>query len=103
MKTLYTHLPTHTTVDLCEYTGTKSYCIQMVKTQRKYQGQGGARLAMSEVLQDADREQVTLLLEILPSGGRLNHRALTAWYQRLGFRQEEQSNLFIRQPKPLNV
>lgn len=64
----------------------------------RYRGKGiGSRL-LCRVLDDADREKVTLYLELLPSGG-LSYADLKAWYQRHGFHMMPGGHLMCRPPK----
>lgn len=51
---------------------------------RSLRGQGLARGIMQQILTDADKEGVVLILYISPGGG-LTKRQLAAWYKRLGF------------------
>lgn len=67
---------------------TYRWAVTEVAVKPKLRGQGYGRLLMAEVLADADREGVTLCLEILPDHpafGGLTYEQLEAWYMRLGF------------------
>lgn len=49
------------------------------------QGKGIGRDLMREVLEWADSQNVDVCLSIAPSGGKMDHEALEAWYRRVGF------------------
>jgi hypothetical protein len=67
-------------------------------------GQGIARGIMAQVCADADQEQVTLRLAIVPDGGpgSLDYRQLQAWYRRLGFLPDVNfQHWWNRPPRPV--
>lgn len=54
----------------------------------------GSKL-LKEICEDADKEQITLWLEIMPSGP-LDYDALESWYKRYGFKG---NGMYKRKPK----
>jgi GNAT superfamily N-acetyltransferase len=58
--------------------------ITRINVPVRSRGAGLGRLILNEILRDADRHDVTLCLEPMPSGG-LGFKALTDWYERNGF------------------
>ncbi len=99
MKDYYTNKKTFTSVDTVEYEPGTLY-ISRIKTRDSYQGQGGARELMQELIADADNEGVTLALEINPYGP-MNFKQLESWYKRLGFKKTAApfENCYLRKPK----
>lgn len=68
--------------------GPKVWAVCRVAVQRRIRGRGLARELMAEVLADADREGVKLMLSVEPDPfGTLDYDGLVAWYRRLGFFQ----------------
>jgi len=63
-----------------------------------YRGQGIGTQLLKRILADADQEQVTLFLEVVPSDG-LDVEALSAWYARHGFLPWKGQDFRIRYPK----
>jgi GNAT superfamily N-acetyltransferase len=70
--------------DLCDYYG-KGLIITRINVPKEFRGQGVARGILKEICDDADRESVTLFLEILESDG-LRYYELENWYLRAGFK-----------------
>lgn len=58
--------------------------IHRINVPRDARGQGRASMLLQNLLDDADREGVTLELHPIPSDG-LNFESLAAWYTRKGF------------------
>jgi len=75
--------------------------ITRVITPHAKRGKGQASEAMRATCRDADREGVTLLLEVQPYGdGGLSIKQLKAWYSRLGFKESYGgSGLMMRKPR----
>lgn len=61
------------------------YVITRINVMERYRGQGLGTQILEMILADADAENVTLLLEPVPSGG-LDHKELIGWYARHGFK-----------------
>lgn len=99
MRTCYVDHDTRSIVDLCDYYGL-GMIITRVSVLPSSRGKGHARELMRRVLLDADKERVTLYLEILSSGG-LTHDELEAWYLRLGFVYRR--GLYVRRPHALSA
>lgn len=72
------------------------YVISRINVMEKYRGLGYGTKILNMILKDADREGVTLFLDLVPSGG-LNGKELKAWYMRHGFIWDAYH--MIRQPK----
>jgi GNAT superfamily N-acetyltransferase len=96
MKTWYVDLETRAIVDVSHARGTV-YVVNRVNTPRLHRGKGVARELMRQVLEDADREGVTLTLWINASDG-LTRNQLKAWYRRLGFAPDP-TGLWLRSPR----
>jgi N-acetylglutamate synthase-like GNAT family acetyltransferase len=60
------------------------WLITGIETNRQGRGKGRAKKLLNEVLADADREEVILLLSVDPSPGVSVHRLIT-WYKSVGF------------------
>ena len=85
MKSCYVDYATHSIADVCTvFQG--GLTITRINVPKAHRGQGHARKLLAEILTDADREGVVLLLEISPSDG-LSWSQLEAWYTRHGFRR----------------
>lgn len=61
------------------------WLVTGVTVQSRFRGQGWASKLLDEVLADADREGVTLLLNVDPDGTGLDEAQLRAFYSRRGF------------------
>lgn len=83
MKSCYVDKEHRAIADLCDYYG-KGMLLTRINVPMKSRGQGIARKLFAEILADADKEHVTLYLEISPSDG-LNYKELEMWYKRHGF------------------
>lgn len=96
MQSSYIDIPSRSIVDLIDHRGGMIITrINVPKWPVNMRGQGHARTLMQQVLHDADRDSVTLYLQISPSDG-LNYRQLKAWYQRLGFRYYRPAKVYRR-------
>jgi len=96
MKPCYVDRESWTTVELSALTD-DLYYINRVITPRLYRGKGHASRLMQQVLDDADSDGASLVLEINPYGP-MTHKALEVWYLRLGFKKVGR-NLYKRSPK----
>jgi len=75
------------TVDLIEVDD-DTWLISRVYTQWNERGIGAASRTLVRVCDDADREDVTLLIQVQPDDdrpGALSDEQLYSWYQRRGF------------------
>lgn len=61
-----------------------TYYIESLEVPANRRRQGYGTALMEQVLEDADREGVTLVLEVDPYG-TMERQALYDWYGRLGF------------------
>lgn len=91
----YVDKPTRSIADLCDYYG-RGLLLTRINVPKASRGQGHARALLERILDDADRERVTIFLEISPSDG-LNFAQLEAWYLRHGF--VECAGFYCRTPK----
>ena len=62
-----------------------SFYINRINTPAAHRGQGYASKVMAQVIADADREGVTLVLEVAPGDTTVDYERLKSWYKRLGF------------------
>jgi hypothetical protein len=76
---------------------TPNWTITRINVPEIYRGHGYGSALLDRILADADEEQVTLRLEIFPSGG-LDYDQLVAWYERKGFMMTP-SGYMKRQPR----
>lgn len=83
MKSCYVIKEHRAIADLCDYYG-KGLILTRINVPKASRGRGVARQLLATILADADRENVTLFLEISPSDG-LSFSQLEAWYKRHGF------------------
>ncbi len=86
-------------VDLIDMTASGNigeYYITRIIVPERYRGQGYASAMFQRVLDDADRENVTLVLNVVPDGG-LDHNQLCSWYRRCGFKMTS-PNTYYRKP-----
>lgn len=68
--------------------GDGDWMIVYVNTLKPHRRQGLARQQMARVTADADREEVTLMLDVGDGFAEgMSKRQLIRWYERLGFTQ----------------
>ena len=67
-----------------EVGGYPAYLVTRINVPLKERGLGRGRLLLRTICEEANAEQVTLLVEPTPSGG-LNMTQLLTWYRRYGF------------------
>lgn len=96
MKSPYIDHQSWAIVDVSEI-GDLLYEVNRINVPRRWRGRGIARKLVTKVLEDADREKITLVLDINPYGD-MDYKALKAWYERLGFSQEKDQR-FYRKPQ----
>jgi ribosomal protein S18 acetylase RimI-like enzyme len=65
----------------------RGYIITRINVPSQYRGQGYGRELLLQILEEADKHDLPLYLEVSPSGG-LDYLDLVAWYTRHGFRQK---------------
>jgi ribosomal protein S18 acetylase RimI-like enzyme len=82
------------TADLCDYYD-EGLILTRINTLPHCRGKGFARTLMREITADADREGITLYLEINASGD-MSYDQLAAWYERNGF--EDIGGIYRRRP-----
>lgn len=74
------------------------YILTSWEINRKFRGKGYASKLFDEVLAEADKENVTLLLSVEPDGTGLDSTALFAFYASRGFEVMQETTM-IRYPK----
>ena len=84
MQSTYIDFSTRSILNLSELEE-KLYEVNRISVLAPHRGKGIGRKLMEEMLQNADREQVSLVLDINPYGD-MNFKQLEAWYGRLGFK-----------------
>lgn len=82
-------------LDLTDYYG-EGKIITRVNVPEAHRGKGLGSQLLKEVCDDASRENITLFLEISPSGP-LDYGQLHDWYVRYGFR--DWCGILRRKPK----
>lgn len=85
MKTAYVSPCGHCRVTLKDM-GDGDWFIAYVTTHRDHRRHGLANQQMSRVMADADREEVTLMLDVGDGyADAMSKRQLIRWYERMGF------------------
>lgn len=84
-------------VDLV-YSSNGIFMIARINVPTAHRGNGIASELLRQVLEDADKEGVTLHLGVSPSNG-LDYDQLVAWYKRYGFEDSLIRGLLHRTPK----
>ena len=87
MKAVYTIPEVRAIADL-DYSGDNRWTITMINVPSKVRKQGYGSKLLTQIITDADDEDVTLILYPTPSGGTyggLKYKALVRWYERYGF------------------
>lgn len=82
---------------LCEIEDREVFVINRINVPDKARGKGYGTKLLKEILEAADAEKIMLLLGPSPSGG-LDMAALTAWYERYGFRWTRSGMMMERMP-----
>ena len=81
--------------DLCNYYN-KGLIITRINVPKDFRNKGFGSALLKEILEDADKTNTTLFLEISPSDG-LNYDELEAWYLRYNFKPWY--GIYRRKPK----
>jgi len=104
MKTCYVNLTIGSIADLVAPDGAPDapphWIITRVNVPVRHRGQGYASELLKQITDDADREHVSLMLEVSPSDG-LGYSQLVAWYRRHGFHLRHSLELgfhMVREP-----
>lgn len=88
---------------LCDLTWSplNGWLITALDVNSRFQGQGHGRHLLQRILDDADREQVTLYLAAAASTPGLTQEQLCAFYERHGFEHytNDDPNAYIRRPR----
>ena len=87
MKNCYVDREHRTIIDLVpspEWHLPDGLIITRINVPAEHRWKGVARALLQQVLDDADKTNTTLYLEIVPSGG-MNFGQLRNWYERRGF------------------
>lgn len=90
MRDVYSAYPIRAHAYLMPYTADdtgKTWLFTGIDVAHNERGKGVARDLMRVVLDDADREGVTLILSVEPDGTGLSFEQLKSWYTRLGFEE----------------
>jgi len=87
MPTCYFHKATRSIADLISV-DSGEYLLTRVNVPDKYRNAGIGSRILDEICKDADENGVTLVLEVVPSGG-LTFHDLVRWYERRGFESDE--------------
>ena len=96
MRTSYVDKEHRAIADLMEDTVDGGWLMTRINVPLQHRGKGVARRLMAQILADADRERQVIKLWVSASDG-LTDKQLTAWYKRLGFKQE--FVLMVRYPQ----
>lgn len=98
MKLCYADRATRSVADVvaADHLGAHIFVITRISVPKEYRGQGVGRQLLKEVLADADKEGVRLVLEINPYGD-MTFKQLEAWYTRNGFLQTIEG-YYLRDP-----
>lgn len=97
MKTCYIDRNTRSIADLVAPGELfPTWVITRINVPREHRGKGHGSALLKRILVDADVEQVTLALEVFPSGP-LDYDDLMYWYHRHGFRSTK-SGYMVRKP-----
>lgn len=98
MKTCYVDRATRSIADLVAPGELYPFwVITRINVPAKQRGNGHGSALLKQILADADAEQVTLALEVAPSGP-LGYHALVRWYARHGFRGDKHGYM-VRKPR----
>lgn len=86
MKGTYSDIDHWSTVDLIDIG--IGYLITRVEVMKQFRGKGHASRLLGKVIEDADREGVTLHLSVEPDGSEesIDEKGLLQWYDKLGFK-----------------
>ena len=95
MDNCYYDEATRSIVDLTDYYGL-GLMMTRINVPRQHRGQGHGSALLKRVCEEADKDQVTLFLEVLPSGP-LDYDQLVAWYERHGFKYHR--GIYRRRPQ----
>jgi len=87
MPTCYFHKETRSIADLVS-TDDGRYLITRINVPVRSRNVGMGSRILDEVCKDADANDITLVLEVIPSGG-LTFHDLARWYERRGFKSDE--------------
>lgn len=98
MKNCYVDKETNSIADLSLLEDDDLYLLTRINVPRQHRGKGHGSKLLRRILEDADRERSTIVLEIAPSDG-LNHDQLKSWYERHGFVYQERRQVWERRPQ----
>jgi len=83
VKSYYYDRESNSTADLCDYYG-HGMILTRINVPIASRGKGVGSRLLDSILADADKDNITLFLEISPSNG-LSYEQLEKWYLRKGF------------------
>lgn len=84
MQHIYVDVAAHATANLIDL-NQGTFLLSGIEVRQPNRGQGHGGRLLKKVLNEADREQVTLLLLVEPDGTGLDTAQLTRWYTKHGF------------------
>lgn len=79
----------------------KGWLVTALDVNKRFQGQGHGRQLLQRIVDDADREGVTLYLAAAASTPGLTQEQLCSFYERHGFEPyiDDDPNAYIRRPR----
>lgn len=89
MKNCFYDRETNSIADLIpahEMLNSNGMIISRINVPQQHRGKGHGTALLKQIMAEADKERLTLFLEIVPSGP-LDYNALKAWYERYGFKE----------------
>lgn len=99
MKDNYTLPNLRVSADLLAVKTPKRYILTRLEVGQEIRTKGYAGKLLNLVLSDADKEQATILLSVVPDGTGLGFYQLTLFYMRRGFEFMNDSEInMIRKP-----
>lgn len=99
MRTCYVFPETRTIADLLPPREVApGWTISRINVPAASRGEGHGSRMLKWIIREADAEQVTLWLEVFPSGP-LDYQQLTNWYKRYGFKPHKTGYMFRRPRK----
>lgn len=99
MKNCFVDFEYNAIADLTPEFVPNTWTITRINVPKPSRGKGIGTKLLNEICAEADRNKVTLTLEIMPSGD-LDYGALHAWYLRHGFKDSRKYiGILFRRPQ----
>lgn len=77
-----------------------SFLITRINVPIAYRRKGLGTEMLKEIIEDADKEGVTLVLECVPSDMKMTQRVLAKWYEKHGFSTHQHLDwIMMRRPR----